>query len=159
MQLIDFEKAGDISGVRGEIQRMVNEEFLTPEEAEAVNPLMICRFFATELGQRIRTARHCRREFRFSLMNDAASIYSGFPEGESILLQGVVDCCFENEDGLVVVDYKTDRVDSEETLRQRAELYSVQLETYALALQRIFRLPVKEKILVFLNEEKQIRLQ
>ena len=159
MQLIDFEKAGDISGVRGEIQRMVNEEFLTPEEAEAVNPLMICRFFATELGQRIRTARHCRREFRFSLMNDAASIYSGFPKGESILLQGVVDCCFENEDGLVVVDYKTDRVDSKEALRQRAELYSVQLETYALALQRIFRLPVKEKILVFLNEEKQIRLQ
>ena len=158
LQHIDFRKTESVSNIRQEIQRLVKAEFLTGEEAEAVDPEGIRGFFASELGVRIRKAKQCRREFRFSLMNDSGSIFPRLPSGEQILLQGVVDCCFEEEDGLVLVDYKTDSIDSEETLRQRAELYSVQLETYAQALQRIFGLPVKEKILVFISAGREVRL-
>ena len=158
LQQIDFAKAGELPGIRDEIRRLVNAEFLTEEEAAAVDPESICRFFTSELGLRIRNAKQCRREFRFSLMNDAESVFPGLPAGEQILLQGVVDCCFEEDGGLILVDYKTDRIDSEETLRQRAELYRVQLDTYAQALRRIFGLPVREKILYFISAGKEVRL-
>ena len=158
LQHIDLDRTGSVSDVNNEIRRMVAEEFLTEEEAGAFDPGMICRFFNTELGRRIRNAKRCRREFRFSLLNDARSIFAEVPYGDRILLQGVVDCCFEENEGLVLVDYKTDRVADDAALMRHAELYIGQLDTYAQALQRIFGLPVREKILYFLSAEKEIRL-
>ena len=54
---------------------------------------------------------------------EVAGYYTGSVDGggDSILLQGVVDCCFETDGGLTVVDFKTDRVKSDEELRQRTE--------------------------------------
>ncbi len=157
-QHISLDRTGSVSEVSSEIRRLVAEEFLTDEEAEAVDPGMICRFFNTELGKRIRSAERCRREFRFSLMNDAGSIFGSVPYGDRILLQGVVDCCFEEKGSLILVDYKTDRVADDAALIQRAELYVSQLDTYAQALQRIFGMPVREKILYFLSAEKEFRV-
>ena len=158
LQYIDFSRTGSEDAVREEILRLQRGEFLTEEEAKSVSPGMIRRFFASDLGRRLLGAERCRREFRFSLMTEARSVYPEAPEDERILLQGAVDCCFEEDGALVVLDYKTDRVDSEEALRERTERYRLQLETYAKALERIFGLPVKEKILYFLRAERQVRL-
>ena len=93
----------------------------------------------------------------------------GFPDLHSLpaeppdparctLLQGSVDCFFEEDGGLVVVDYKTDRVAGEEQLAARAESYRIQLDTYAYALRRIFGLPVRERILYFLRPGRSVTL-
>ena len=47
----------------------------------------------------------------------------GSAAGEEILLQGVVDCCLEEEDGLVVIDYKTDRLRTRAEAEKRAAFY------------------------------------
>lgn len=70
--------------------------------------------------------------------------------GEEILLQGVVDCCFETADGLTVVDFKTDRVFSALEVRQRAEHYRPQLEAYSRALERVLEKKVVRRALYFL---------
>ena len=69
-----------------------------------------------------------------------------------------MDCCFEENGGLILVDYKTDRVADDAALIRRAEMYGSQLDSYAQALQRIFGMPVREKILYFLSAEKEFRL-
>ena len=89
-----------------------------------------------------------------------------FPDVESlaaasedeVLLQGVVDCLLEEDGGLVVIDYKTDAIRTDEQLRERRELYTPQLRAYAAAMERIFKKPVKECVLYFLSMGKAARV-
>ena len=69
-------------------------------------------------------------------------------EEDSILLQGVVDCCFTSGDGLTVIDFKTDRV-TPETAEARAQSYRGQVELYSEALSALTGTPVVHKVLWF----------
>ena len=91
-----------------------------------------------------------RREFKFSILVPAADYYPQAGAEEQVLLQGVVDCCFETADGLTVVDFKTDRVFSALEVRQRAEHYRPQLEAYSRALERVLEKKVVRRALYFL---------
>ena len=73
-----------------------------------------------------------------------------------MLLQGVVDCCFETPEGLVVIDFKTDRV-SARTAADRAELYRGQVELYSRALEELTGKPVKEAWLYALSRGRAYR--
>ena len=95
----------------------------------------------------MRSAPKIRREFKFSLLLDAAA-FDKAAKGEQILLQGVTDCCLIEPDGVAVLDFKTDRIPHGGEAA-RAAHYRGQLDGYALALARIFGMPVKEKILYF----------
>ena len=159
LQNISFHKTESINGITDEIQRMLQQNFLTPEEAQSVKPEMIFNFFQSGLGRRMARASRCWREFRFSLMSEADEVFLGTRSEDRILVQGVVDAFFEENGSLVLVDYKTDRVESDAMLQQRTELYRSQLDTYAKALERIFGLPVCEKILVFLYAGHQVLLE
>ena len=151
LQQIEPSKTESLAEIREEISRMEKQRFLTAEEAEAVDAEKIRAFFSSDIGQRLRHAEKTWREFRFSLLTDVRELLPSETADEKVLLQGVVDCCFLENDALVVVDYKTDRVQTEKEIRERAEHYRIQLETYAGALERIFEIPVKEKILYFLR--------
>ncbi|MBQ1281636.1 MAG: helicase-exonuclease AddAB subunit AddA, partial [Oscillospiraceae bacterium] len=96
MQFIRYECCRDIDGVRQELVRLREEEFLTEEQAEAVQPEKILTFFRSPLGQRVLAAEEIRREFKFSLLLDAEE------GGERIMLQGVCDCCLIEEEGVTV---------------------------------------------------------
>ena len=167
LQQIDFSRTGSLDEIRAEIARLAAQDFLTPDEAAALEPEKILAFFRSEIGRRILAAESCRREFRFSLL--VPNTEDGFPDLQSLpaeppdparctLLQGSVDCFFEEDGALVVVDYKTDRVAGEEQIAARAESYRIQLDTYAYALRRIFGLPVRERILYFLRPGRSVTL-
>ena len=87
------------------------------------------------------------REFKFSILDDAADYGEGL-EGEQVLLQGVVDCALLEPDGITVVDFKTDYV-TDDTVDSVTDHYAPQVQTYAEALSRIYKLPVKAKALYF----------
>ena len=157
LQYMDFEKGRSRKGIREETERLRNEKFISAREAEAVNVSAIERLFKSELGQRMLKAEKPLREFRFSLLLDADKLYTG-AEDEQLLLQGVVDCCIEEEGGLVIIDYKTDNVRTEEEILARAELYRGQLMAYAEALTRIFRKPVRECVLYFLSPGREVQV-
>ena len=78
--------------------------------------------------------------------------------GDAILLQGVVDCCFERDGALTVVDFKTDHVHTEEDIRRRAEYYRPQMETYSRALERVLEKPVVRRALYFLYQGKTVEV-
>ena len=157
LQYMDFEKAASRAGIKSEVERLCAARFLSRREAEAVNIAAIERLFRSELGKRMLRAEKPLREFRFSLLLDAQQLYPG-AEGEQLLLQGVVDCCLEENGELVIIDYKTDSVRTEEEIASRAALYRGQLAAYAGALTRIFRKPVKEGVLFFLAPGREVRV-
>ena len=156
LQYADFPVLDTMDGVQAELDRMVDEEYLTEQQAEAVEPREILRLFQSPLGQSMLHAEQLIREFKFSLLTDAAEFYPSM-DGEQVLMQGVVDAAMVEEDGITVIDFKTDRV-SEDSARQRAEHYRPQLATYRSALERIFEKPVRKTILYFLKPGKEIVL-
>lgn len=155
MQFADFAKCGTEAGVRWEIDRLVEQEYITQQQADAVHPARITAFFASDLGKRVLSAKELVREFKFSMLAPAETWYPGGTD--EILLQGVVDCCLVEEDGLTILDFKTDRVTAQ-TLTQRAEYYRGQLDAYAAALEQIFEKPVKERILYFFHVDQAVWL-
>ena len=139
-----------------QVRRLVERRLLTPQQAEAVDMERIRAFLATPLAQEIRQARQVWREYRFALLMPAA-LYDPAAEGEELMLQGVVDCAFRTEEGLVVVDFKTDRLAPGEE-PQRAEEYRPQLEAYAQALERVMEEKVCRKVLYFFSTGATINL-
>ena len=147
LQYISFAACGDLDGIQTEIERMVKEKLISQEQAANIDCEMLARFFATSLGRKLQSSDHVLREFKFSLLDDASK-YFGEATGEHILLQGVVDCAIIEDDGITVLDFKTDRV-TEDTVEQVAEKYRMQVMAYANALQRIYQMPVKSAKLYF----------
>jgi ATP-dependent helicase/nuclease subunit A len=99
-----------------------------------------------------------RREQKFSVLIRGGDLPGlSLPEGEKVLLQGVIDCCYETPDGIAVLDFKTDRVKpgAEEN---RAERYRPQMDAYAAALSAMTGKPVCERVLVFLSTGREVCL-
>ena len=137
MQYLDYGKTDSRGQVEGEIARLVAGQYITPQQGAAVDPKDILMFFHSDLGRRLKSSRQVEREFKFSLLAPAADYYPGGEAGEEVLLQGVVDCWFREEDGsITVVDFKTDRVNGANMAR-RAEDYRPQLEVYTRALTAV----------------------
>ena len=128
---------GDLSeqGVRRFVEKLVREDFLTTQQAEAIPVGQVARFYQSDLGRKVVKAKTVRREFKFSLLVDAGEY---FPEasGEELMLQGVVDLWFEDEDVITVVDFKSDRILPGEEIH-RAQEYRPQLAAYSRALKTI----------------------
>ena len=89
------------------------------------------------------------------LGTDAREMYPDEAEGELILVQGIIDVYFEEADGLIVLDYKTDRVKSAGELKEK---YHAQLDYYARALEQITGKHVKEKIIYSFALREEIKV-
>lgn len=137
IQHIDVTKEVTVDAVQEQIARMVNGEWLTEEQVKAVDVESIVAFFNTPLGKRMQRATRLEREVPFYLAHEM--------EGETVVVQGVIDCVFEDGHGLVLIDYKTDRVswmnDPKEQLKRR---YKGQLALYREAIEAIWKKEVTE---------------
>ena len=144
MQFARYDAAAD--SPEGERNRLVREGFLTVQQGEALPFAKIRAFFGGSLYRRMEGASRLWREVPFTvavsphLLTDEAEEL----EGESVIVQGIADCVFEEDGQLVIVDYKTDRVKTGEELVGR---YRDQLGIYAYALAQTLGLPVRECLL------------
>ena len=102
-----------------------------------------------------RHADSLRREFKFSILADAAA-YDPAAVGEQVMLQGVVDCFWQEADGIVILDFKTDYIDGD--LQLKAARYAPQLQAYARALSLIYGLSVRKCILYFFSAGKAVEI-
>ncbi|SHJ18975.1 helicase-exonuclease AddAB subunit AddA [Desulfofundulus thermosubterraneus] len=155
MQSLELEDLPDEAGVRRHLDRLVEREILRPEELQLVRPAEIARFWRTDLGRRVLAAAKDNRLWRevpFTLGLEVPELYPELsdkvPPGEFILLQGVIDCLLVEENGLVIIDYKTDRL-TEEGLGDAVRRYRIQLDLYSRAAVKILARPVLEKYIYF----------
>ena len=149
MQYIRFPNCGAIEDVRDEVARIQMQGYLTPEQAAAVKCEQILAFFQTELGREMTKAEQVLREFKFSVLVDDEDNLTADVD-DRILLQGVVDSALITNEGIHIVDFKTDRV-TEDSLEASVAKYRGQVEIYAKALSKIFGMPIKSAQLYFFN--------
>ena len=156
LQHICYACCTDEGAVDRELDRLAEQGLITGEQRVMVDGGKIARFFATDLGQRLRGSGEVLREFKFSILDDGRN-FAPELSGEKILLQGVVDCALLEDDGITVIDFKTDYV-TEDTLEQVADYYRPQVRAYADALTRIYQRPIKESLLYFFGMERFIKI-
>ena len=149
MQYIRYENCASVRDVCDEISRLVAEGFLTEEQGNLVDCGQIHAFFASEIGEKLRRGVPHIREFKFSILDPGENYGHGL-EGEKVLLQGVVDCALLEDDGITILDFKTDFV-TDKNLEERVSCYRPQLEAYSDALGRIYEMPVKQRYLYFFH--------
>jgi len=147
MQYVQFSVCCDLESIEQDLERMVSEQLISPEQAAVVDRESLLKFFNSSIGIKLRNSTNVLREFKFSLLDDASKYYPA-AAGERVLLQGVVDCAIIEDDGITVLDFKTDKV-SPDTLPDVAVKYNAQVTAYADALQRIYGMPVKSAKLYF----------
>ena len=156
LQYIRYENCGSTEAVEKEIAYLVEKGFLTQEQGGLVNCEKIARFFASGIGRKLRTGTPHLREFKFSILDDGRNYGEGL-EGEEVLLQGVVDCALLEDDGITVIDFKTDNV-NEETVAAVTERYRPQVRTYGEALSRIYEMPIKAQYLYFFRLDRFVEV-
>ena len=154
VQFADFSKA-KIS-VTDEIERLHSMGVLSEKEAKGINVKAVEKFFESSLSERILSSENVMREKKFTIEVPIEEIYpeaKESAEGEMMMIQGIADCAFLEEDGLVVVDYKTDRLEREEDFREK---YSSQVLLYKKALEECTGYKVKETLLYSFYLGKEI---
>ena len=147
MELLDFSLEYDADDLSAAAEAFEEAGKMSREMADCIRTEDILGFLKSSAGQRMKEAAKngkLWKEQPFVLGVDAREIYPKEQEGEKILVQGIIDVYFEEEDGLVVLDYKTDKIFRAEEL---AEKYHAQLDYYGKALEQMTEKKVKEKII------------
>ncbi len=132
----------DADSVAAEIAGLTASGILTEAQAAAISIPAVVAFFRTDLGRRLIASERAERELAFH-HPVAADALIGAGSSETILLQGIIDCCFLDGGQWVLLDYKTDYV-PEGRGYEVAMRHQKQLLLYANALCALSGIPVKE---------------
>lgn len=150
---------GDLSpeGLRAQVSYMEENGLIAAGHGSDVNYRSIEKFCQSDLGKRLRQAKHVWREQPFSRMISVGEVSPAYAESqENIFIQGVIDVLFEENDGsLVLLDYKTDRDTTPEKVRRH---YAKQIELYRSAVEDILGKKVKESILFLLQDGSEVSI-
>lgn len=156
MENLDFSKKDELER---QLEELISCGKMSREEGEALNLADIRRFLESPCGRQMEKAALAGmlyRERPFVIGVPADEIRRHWNPEEMVLIQGIIDAYFKEEDGTIsIVDYKTDRVPYPMMLVQR---YRAQLDYYALALERLTGCKVKERIIYSFHFGREIRL-
>ncbi|MCR4719926.1 MAG: helicase-exonuclease AddAB subunit AddA [Firmicutes bacterium] len=134
----------DIEYIKDCIAEIISAKKLSKEEADLVNPNKILAFYRSDIGRRIIKSENVFREQPFEVLVPISLIYPELKNAsdEKIILQGVIDCWFIENDEIVLVDYKTDSYSDIDEIHQK---YDRQLDLYSYALHKITGKSIKSK--------------
>jgi len=157
MQHVAVHKMHDKSSIDDLIAKLTDRQLLTVEEAMAVNVPAVAQFFETQVGQRLMAAEEVFRELPFTYAHDGG-------DGDYQILQGIADCLFKEDDGWVLLDYKTDRVSggfdsATEINAEMQERYGIQLNLYRRAIEAIAKVEIKEMVLYLFDGARTVQIQ
>lgn len=164
MKKIDFNRVSSVAEISEQLQKLFEEEFLLKEELKAINPYKILNFFKSNLGSKIleinKRGEKIYREVPFyteiSSLEVDKTLDDKYKE-ENVRLQGIIDCFFEYNGELILLDYKTDYVKEgqEEEFKKK---YIKQLEYYSNAIFKMTGKAVKYKYLYSFSLEKEFEV-
>ena len=160
MECLDYTHAEDVHQIQKQIRMLTDSRKMSPEEAQCIRIADILAFVDSKLGQRMKTAAEQNalyREQPFVIAQKMNQIEAAWNGEETVLVQGIIDAYFIEDDEIVLVDYKTDKV-SPGGEQDLIDLYHIQLEDYAAALERMLQKKVKETYIYSFTLRKMIPL-
>lgn len=156
MQHLDYRRMD----IEAQVEEMTAKDLLTIQQSQSIDITKIRKFFSSPLGKRMLASAGIHREVPFNIEISCRELFGELGgdsanADETVLLQGVIDCYFEEPDGIVLLDYKTDRVPEEGTsvIRDR---YGLQMEYYARALEMLTGKKVKNKYIYLFHIDKAL---
>lgn len=172
IELIPFEEGIDEDYIRNFVAGLPEKGYMTERESSVIDCGRIAAFFASETGRRACNAQWLRKEWPFTLrkrkeelaaMADSSEIGSAMSESlaDTVLIQGIIDCCFRDEEGIVIVDYKTDRVDRrnrQASIERIKNEYRRQLMLYGEVVELALGEPVSSKILFLIDSGDMVEI-
>ncbi|MCM4128384.1 helicase-exonuclease AddAB subunit AddA [Clostridioides difficile] len=165
MEVLDLKNVSSVNDIKSQIRGFVSKGIITEKQASIVNPYKIYKFFASNIGKRMLNAEIINREksiyaqvnmkdiyiYEKLINNDDKKLY----DNESVMLRGIVDAYFEEDNQIVLVDYKTDFV-NEENINQIIEKYKKQLNLYADIIETLTGKSVKEKCIYLFGVDEAV---
>ena len=151
VQLLDEKKEYNLEKIKEFIQDLKNRNIISEIEAKNVNEQMLFRYTKSELWNELKLAKEIHKEEPFYINIDANTIFDDAEEGETILVQGIIDLYYIDKEGkLILVDYKTDYVPDGD-ISKLEEKYKVQLDLYKKALEDALGRKVDKAMIWALN--------
>ena len=164
LECLDLTAVSDQKKLESGVLDLYQRGFLTEEAYESIFIWDIWKFLESSLGRRMALAQKegkLHRERQFMIGIPASEMQNGPKSEELVLIQGVIDAYIEEEDGFILIDYKTDRVPKEEEAGEKLlkERYQVQLDYYGRALTQLTGKRVKEKWIYSFGLRKAVQLK
>ncbi|MGK0468141.1 helicase-exonuclease AddAB subunit AddA [Clostridium sp.] len=164
LQRLDLTKVASISEIRAQIDIYIEKMLISEEEGKSVRVEKLVRLFKTPLGQRMVSAygqNKLKREIPFHIEINSTEIDKTLPieiyGEEKIILQGIIDCYFEENGVIILVDYKTDKVGNGE-VSLLVEKYKSQLDYYARAINQTLETQVGASYLYLFSIDEAVEV-
>ncbi len=156
MQFSDYSNAKN--NLEEEIARLLNKGYLDTVQAESLDRKKLNNFFKSDLFKRVERSNKVYREKKFIIAMSPCEFDETLDEkfsDEKVIVQGILDCAFEEDGEIVIIDYKTDRVTSPDELRER---YFSQLKIYEHAVRECLGKNVKETLLYSFRLDTTVKI-
>ncbi|WOV89144.1 helicase-exonuclease AddAB subunit AddA [Sporosarcina oncorhynchi] len=157
MQHIDLSVPYTAEEVQQFVAELATRQLLTEKEVASIHTEAVVSFFETPIFKRLQASGRVLRELPFTYAYDGS-------DGDHQLLQGIADCLFKEEDGWVLLDYKTDRIQHESATEERLtavmqKRYGIQLNLYKKAIESITSIHIKEMVLYLFDGGKAVAIR
>ncbi|MCR4842153.1 MAG: PD-(D/E)XK nuclease family protein, partial [Eubacterium sp.] len=135
LSLMDFESVGSAEDIKTQLNNLLAAGRMSEEESGLIDMSIFSAFVGSGLFAGMKRAAEegrLRRESPFVMTVSASEVSSDYPADEKVLIQGIMDAYYTDDDGITLIDYKTDKIKAPEELIDR---YRVQMQLYARALE------------------------
>ena len=139
------------------IDELIDSGRLLSSEVQLLNLNKIWSFLNSDLGKRVRKSKIIKKEQPISILLDKHENISFISFDKTVLINGVIDMYFEEDDGIVIIDYKTDHI-THDNKSSIIKDYSIQLRLYKEALEKVTRKKVKQCYLHLFSSEESIKI-
>lgn len=167
MELLDFNKINTIDEIKDQINTFIKKNIITEKQSTAINPYKIYKFFKSNIGQRMLKSPFLKKEqpiysqikikdvyiYEDLIKDEDLNLY----DDETIMLRGIIDAYFEEDEKIVIVDYKTDFV-NDENKEEVINRYKKQLDLYAEVVENLTGKEVKEKCIYLFSIDEEVSI-
>lgn len=155
MQHIGLTQNLNIEFIENAMDKMVIDYIITEEERKSVSAGKIINFFNSNLGKRMLSSEKVYREFPFLIRVNASEIDRNIKDSsENVIVQGIIDAFFVEDEEIILIDYKSDYVKDESEIYNK---YLIQIQYYKKALEMVTKKKVKEAYIYLFNKNNIIK--
>lgn len=155
MQYINFKDIHSIKDIEAQIDMLVHLGRIDTEQRNLIDIDSIYKFSYSSIAKRMNKADKVFREKQFIIGVKANEINKNFKSDEIVLVQGIIDVYFEEDNNIVLLDYKTDAMNNRSLF---IEKYKTQLDYYQKAIEQTTGKKVNQKLIYsfYLNREIEL---
>ncbi len=155
MEKLDFKNVSSAFDIETKLCEFKESGVLSSIEAQSIKADNIYAFFESSLGELIKSADEISKEVMFAININAGEVQKDYSGSAQVMLQGIIDCLVIKDGEIYIIDYKTDKVT---TFDDMIKKYKIQLDLYAKAAEKIYKMPIAKKLLYLFDKNKAIEV-